>query len=93
MAEALSLRRNMDKLSRAIDPVTVSTVLFSWEVVDRRMWEEARKESKPEYDRSLSLLGEVLRCTQARPQVFQQLCQVLEQETVTEPLAAQLRGI
>ena len=80
------------KLSRSIDPVTVSSELFSKDIIDQRSWEEARKEGKPHYDRSLKLLEEVLRKIQARPQIFQQFCEILEQETVTEELAAKLRG-
>lgn len=90
--EATSLQRNIERLSRTIDPVTVSTALFARELIDQRIWEEARKEGKPHFDRSLNLLGEVLRSTQAHPQTFQQFCEILEQEKVTEALAAELKG-
>lgn len=93
MTEVRSLQRNLDKLSRTINPVVLSTALFSEEIIDLRAWDEARKEgSLPQYDRSLSLMGEVMRRTEASPRVFEQFCKILERESVTAGLAVELRG-
>ncbi len=86
------LHKKLDKLARALHPVTVSTALLAEEIIDQRTWEEARKEGLPHYDRCLNLLEAVLRCVEARPEVYEQFCKVLEQETVTTSLAGELRG-
>lgn len=90
MAEHRTLQRKLDRLARTLDPKVVSTSLFSKELVDQRAWEEARKDG-PHYDRSLSLLEEVLRAIKADSQVFYHFCETLEEEKVTEGLAAELR--
>ena len=82
----------VNRLAHSLNPVAVATALLSEEVIERRVWEEARREGVSHYDRNLSLLGEVMRCVEARPAVFHQFCSVLEQETVTEELAKELKG-
>lgn len=92
MAGVRCLQRKLDKLARSIHPVTVSTALLAEEIIEQRAWEEARREGLPHYDRSLNLLETVMRCVGTRPSVYEQFCKILEQETVTEGLAAELRG-
>jgi hypothetical protein len=86
------LQRKLDRLARSLHPVTVSTALLAEDIIEQRVWEEARKEGLPHYDRCLNVLEAVMRCLGARPSVFEQFCKILEQETVTENLAAELRG-
>ena len=92
MAEVRCLQRKLDKLARSIHPVTVSTALLAEEIIEQRVWEEARREGLPHYDRCLNVLEAVMRSVGAQPSVFEQFCRILEQETVTKGLAAELRG-
>lgn len=92
-AESRVLQRHVHKLANSLDPVVLSTILYAAEIIDDRVWEDSRLETKaPNYDRCLKLLGAVLRSTKAKPSSFQVLCEALEQQEVTKDLAAQLRG-
>ena len=93
MAEVRVLQKKLDKLARSLSPVVVATALLAEEVIEQRTWEEARKEGRPQYDRTLDLMEVVLRAVQARPSVFSQFCTILEHETVTAGIAEELRGI
>ena len=86
------LQKNLDRLSRTIDPVVVSTSLFAAEIIDQRSWEEARREGVPQYDRCLNLLGAVMRSAEAKKDVFEEFCDILDRETATAGLARELRG-
>lgn len=93
MAEVRVLQRKLDKLARSLSPVVVATALLAEEVIEQRTWEEARKEGRSQYDRTLDLMEVVMRAVQARPSVvFGQFCAILERETVTAGIAAELRG-
>lgn len=92
MAAVRCLQRKLDKLARSLHPVTISTALLAEEIIEQRAWEEARREGLPHYDRCLNLLEVLMRCVGARPAVYEQFCKILEQETVTTGLAAELRG-
>lgn len=94
MAEVRILQRRLDKLARTLSPVVMATALLAEEIIDQRTWEEARKEGRPQYDRTLDLMEVLMRAVQARPSaVFSQFCTILEREPVTAGLAAELRGM
>ena len=92
-AEVATVRRKIHELSRCLDPVVIATALFAKEIIDDRCWEEARQTGQPAYDRCLRVLGVLLRKIKSSPAVFEQFCQILEEESVTESTAAELRGI
>lgn len=91
--ESKVLQRNAHKLASSLDPVVLSTLLYSAEIINDRVWEDTRNDLKaPNYDRCLELLGVVIRCTKAKPSSFEVLCEALEQQEITKDLATQLRG-
>lgn len=92
MAEVGVLRRKLHRLSSCLDPVVLSTGLYSKEIIDSRTWEEARQ-NIPSYDRCLKLLEILLRKLKASPLVFEDFCAILEEEPVTANIANELRGI
>ncbi len=91
MAEASVLQKELHKLCSCLDPVVLSTALFAKEIIDDRTWEEARQNG-PIYDRCLKLMETVLRKTKACPAVFDDFCNILEDETITENIGAELRS-
>ena len=92
MAEALTLQKELHKLCSCLDPVVLSTALFAKEIIDDRAWEEARQNG-PIYDRCLKLMETVLRKTKACPAVFHDFCSLLEEETITENVGAELKSM
>ena len=92
MAAVRCLQKNLDRLSRSMDPVVVSKALFAAEIVDKRTWEEARRESVPHYDRCLKLLEVVMRSAEAKQEVFEEFCEILDRESTTAGLARDLKG-
>lgn len=88
-----AVQRYLHELARAIDPVAISTELYSKEVIDERTWEDARKDKNgPNYDRNLDLLGALLRAMRASPSNFEKFCYILKHESTTESLATKLEG-
>ena len=86
------LRKFLPKLASTLDPSVIATELHSVDVVDGRVWEEARKEAHgANYDRCLNLLESLIRSTRAMPECFDKFCTILEDQEVTKPLAGQLR--
>lgn len=92
MAETLALQRKLHRLSSCLDPVVLSTALFADEIIDDRAWEEGRLAS-PNYDRCLKLLEVLLRKVKANPFIFERFCTILEEDSITQDLATELRGI
>ena len=88
-----ALQRYIHELATTIDPVSISTELYSREIIDERTWENARKEKNgSNYDRILVVLGALLRAMRASPSYFEQFCDVLRQDVITFSLATKLEG-
>lgn len=93
MAEASTLRKKLHHLCNCLDPVVLSTALYGAEIVDSRIWEEAREAGCPSYDRCLKIMQVVLRKTKACPSVFDDFCKILEEDSITEKTGTDLRGM
>lgn len=86
------LRRFLPRLANTLDPSVIATELHSIDVIDGRVWEEAKKEAQgANYDRCLNLLEALIRSTRATPECFNKFCTVLDDQEVTKTLAGQLR--
>ena len=86
------LRKFLPRLANTLDPSVIATELHSVDVVDGRVWEEARKEAQgANYDRCLNLLEALIRSTRASFDCFEKFCTILEDQEVTKTLAGQLR--
>lgn len=86
------LRKFLPRLSKTLDPSVIATELYSADIVDSRVWEEARKDAQgANYDRCLNLLEALIRSTRATPACFDKFCTILEDQEVTKTVAGQLR--
>lgn len=89
--EVKCLQKNLDRLSKALDPKVIATSLFAKEMINQSAWDEARKDG-PLYDRNLNLLAALMSSIQAQPSFLLTFCEILEKEVVTAELGAELRG-
>lgn len=86
------LRKFLPRLAHTLDPSIIATGLYSADIIDDRVWEDARKEAHgANYDRCLNLLEALIRSLRASPDCFDKFCAILEDQEVTKVLAAQLR--
>ena len=86
------LKKYLPRLASTLDPSVIATELHSVDVIDDRVWEEARKEAHgANYDRCLNVLEALIRSTRAAPECFDKFCTILEDQEVTKSLAVQLR--
>ena len=86
------LRKFLPKLASTLDPSIIATDLHSVDVIDDRVWEEARKDAyRANYDRCLNILEALIRNTRASSECFDKFCAILEDQEVTKALASQLR--
>lgn len=91
--ESKVLRKHTDKLANSLDPVRISSILFSRGVIEEPVWEFARQDLKgSNYERCTKLLGHLIRATKLKPSDFEVFCETLEQQEVTKEVAANLRG-
>lgn len=86
------LRKFLPRLAKTLDPSDIATNLYSLEIIDARIWEEARKSSQgANYDRCLTVLEALIRSVRAKPDCFDKFCSILEEEEVWKPLSTQLK--